>query len=212
MSSTSREPGSPAQNVRRHDGVVTRHDRYAQLSLRGATLWFTGLSASGKSTIAAALEAELIRRKRPCYRLDGDNLRLGLNSDLGFSHEDRHENIRRVGEVARLFADAGVITLASFISPYRQDRELCRGLHQRDGQGELPFFEIFVDAPIAVCERRDPKGLYRKARAGQLPHFTGIDDPYEPPLNPELTLKTESQSVDQSVQACILMLTTQGIL
>src|SRR5690606_1867210 len=150
------------------------------------TIWFTGLSASGKSTIACALEQVLVQSGMPAYRLDGDNIRHGLNKNLGFSAADRAENIRRIGEVARLFADSGVIALTAFISPYRADRDLAREVHEKD---KLGFFEVFVDTPIDVCEQRDPKGLYKKARAGELKGFTGIDDPYEAPAKPELVLK-----------------------
>lgn len=151
----------------------------------GATVWLTGLSGSGKSTVAVALERLLVSAGRPAYRLDGDNLRLGLNTDLGFSAEDRNENVRRAGEVARLFADAGVVAIVPLISPYRAGRDSARAVHDRAGQR---FIEVFVDTPIALCEQRDPKGLYAKARAGEITGFTGIDDPYEAPLSPELTL------------------------
>jgi adenylylsulfate kinase len=170
-------------------------------------MWFTGLSASGKSTIASAVENALVRRGLYCYRLDGDNIRHGLNSNLGFSADDRAENIRRIAEVARLFADSGCIALTSFISPYRKDRDHARQIHHADA---LQFLEVFVDTPIEVCEQRDPKGLYKKARAGQLQGFTGIDDPYEPPLKPELVLKTATMSVEQSVEACLDLLRRQG--
>jgi adenylylsulfate kinase len=199
-------------HIRRHDALLSRDERTRLLGSRGSTLWFTGLSASGKSTIAAALELELARRAVFAYRLDGDNLRLGLNTDLGFSAEDRDENIRRVGEVARLFADAGVIAITSFISPYRAARDRARRQHETDPLGPVPFLEIFVDTPIQVCEQRDPKGLYKKARAGQLTGFTGIDDPYEPPLNPELVLKAGEWSVDRCVAACVEMLEHRGIV
>ena len=148
---------------------MPRADRFRALNVAGATIWFTGLSASGKSTIASALERSLVSRGRFCSWLDGDNIRLGLCSDLGFSDDDRHENIRRIGEVARLFADSGVIAITSFISPYVADRDRCRAAHANAPGGPLPFLEVFVDTPIAVCEQRDPKGLYKKARAGQLP-------------------------------------------
>ncbi|HEV3226951.1 MAG TPA: adenylyl-sulfate kinase [Acidimicrobiales bacterium] len=167
-------------NITWHAGV-SRERRLSE----GATIWFTGLSGSGKSTVAARCEHDLLGARRPAYLLDGDNLRHGLNADLGFSADDRSENIRRVGEVARLFADAGVIALVPVISPYRADRERARAAHEAAG---LRFFEIFVDTPIDVCESRDPKGLYAKARAGELKGFTGIDDPYEAPIAPELRL------------------------
>jgi bifunctional enzyme CysN/CysC len=149
------------------------------------TIWFTGLSGSGKSSVATELERRLVSAGRHCYLLDGDNLRHGLNGDLGFTAADRDENVRRVGEVARLFADAGVVALVPLISPYRAARSLVRELHEAAGLG---FFEVFVDTPIELCEKRDPKGLYAKARAGEITGFTGIDDPYEPPEAPELVL------------------------
>lgn len=169
------------ENVVWHQGGVARSDR----PWVGATVWFTGLSGSGKSTVAAALERALVAAGRPAYLLDGDNLRHGLNADLGFSAADRSENIRRVGEVARLFADAGVVALVPVISPYRADRQRVRDIHAAVG---LPFVEVFVDTPLDVCEARDVKGLYAKARAGEITGFTGIDDPYEPPADPDLRL------------------------
>jgi len=198
-----------ATNIHWHEGNITRDERWRALGARGATLWFTGLSASGKSTIASALEQALVHRGAPAYRLDGDNIRHGLNSNLGFSAEDRAENIRRIGEVAKLFADAGLIALTSFISPYRADRDRVRQLHDDAG---LPFFEVFVDTPLAVCEARDPKGLYRKARAGEITGFTGVDDPYEPPLSPELVLRTAEQDVAACVEACLTLLEDKGVL
>ena len=159
-------------------------DRAERPSL-GATVWFTGLSGSGKSTVAVEVERSLVSQGRPAYLLDGDNLRQGLNGDLGFSADDRAENVRRVGEVARLFADAGVVALVPVISPYRVDRTRAREIHQLAG---LPFLEVFVDTPLEVCEARDPKGLYAKARAGEITGFTGIDDPYEAPDDPDLRL------------------------
>lgn len=190
----------------------SRAERAGVLKATGATMWFTGLSASGKSTIAAALERKLISRGVWCYRLDGDNLRHGLNADLGFDDASRHENNRRAGEVAKLFADAGLIVLASFISPYRADRDRIRALHRNDGQGPLEFLEVFVDAPVGVCESRDPKGLYRKARAGELTKFTGISDPYEAPLSPELVLRTAELGVDESVAQCEALLRQHGCI
>jgi len=184
-----------ATNITWHEGHVTRDERAALLHQKGATLWFTGLSGSGKSTIAFTLEHALVQRDRLAYVLDGDNIRHGLNKNLGFSAADREENIRRIGEVAKLFADCGVITMTSFISPYRKDRDLVRALHTA---GELPFIEIHVNTPIHTCEQRDPKGLYKKARAGQLKNFTGIDDPYEAPLNPEVTLDATSTSPQEA--------------
>jgi bifunctional enzyme CysN/CysC len=169
-----------------HEPVVPRSERWTALGLRGATVWFTGLSGSGKSTVATEVERLLVARGRPTYLLDGDNLRHGLNADLGFSAADRDENVRRVGEVARLFADAGVVALVPLISPYRAGRDRVRALH---AAAALPFLEVYLDTPLDECERRDPKGLYKKARAGELRGFTGIDDPYEAPLAPELTLR-----------------------
>ena len=198
-----------ATNITWQQGLVTREERWALLGRSGATLWLTGLSASGKSTIAEALERALVQQKTVAYRLDGDNVRHGLNSNLGFSAEDRHENIRRIGEVAKLFADSGAVAITAFISPYRVDRDLARQIH--DGAG-LKFVEVFVDAPLEVCEQRDPKGLYRKARAGELRGFTGIDDPYEPPLRPELVLRTAEHDVDTCVRQCLELLAELGAL
>ncbi len=198
-----------AENIVWHHGELTHADRCRQLKARGCTLWFTGLSGSGKSTIASALEAELVRRGVFAYRLDGDNIRHGLNANLGFSASDREENIRRIGEVAKLFADAGVIAIASFISPYRADRARVRALHEAAG---LPFVEVFVNTPIEVCEARDPKGLYKKARAGEIKGFTGIDDPYEAPERPEIDLKTAEGSVADSVARLIGWLGDAGLL
>ena len=167
-----------------HAGRVTRETRAS----RGATVWFTGLPSSGKSTIAAAVEERLVARGRPAYRLDGDNLRHGLNGDLGFSAADRSENMRRAGEVAALFADAGVVALVSLVSPFVADRDQARAAHR---DADLPFAEVYVSTPPDECERRDPKGLWARARAGEINGFTGVDDPYEPPLDPELTLGPE---------------------
>ena len=174
-------------NITWHEGHVDRKERERLLQQKGCTIWFTGFSAAGKSTLAFTLEHELIRRNRLAYVLDGDNVRHGLNKNLGFTAEDREENIRRIGEMAKLFADAGFITVTSFISPYRQDRAVARKIH---GDAGIFFIEVFVDAPIEVCEMRDPKGLYKKARAGEITGFTGIDDPYEPPENPDLVIKS----------------------
>jgi bifunctional enzyme CysN/CysC len=170
-----------SMNVTWHDGQIGREER----PHRGATVWLTGLSGSGKSTVAVALEALLIGQGRPAYRLDGDNLRHGLNADLGFSEADRDENVRRAGEVALLLADAGVVALVPLISPYRAGRDRARAAHAAAG---VPFVEVFVDTPLEECERRDPKGLYVKARAGEITGFTGIDDPYEAPASPEVVL------------------------
>jgi adenylylsulfate kinase len=198
-----------ATNVTWHEGHVTRAERATLLKLKGATLWFTGLSGSGKSTIAFTLEHALVQRGRLAYVLDGDNIRHGLNKNLGFSAADRTENIRRIGEVANLFADAGVLTITSFISPYRADRDLVRALH---AEGGLPFLEVHVNTPIVTCEQRDPKGLYKKARAGQLKNFTGIDDPYEAPLKPELTIDATNTSPQEATVQLLAYLEKQGLL
>jgi bifunctional enzyme CysN/CysC len=179
-----------------HAGSVARADRPSA----GATVWFTGLSGSGKSTVAAEVERSLVTAGRPAYLLDGDNLRHGLNADLGFAAADRTENIRRVGEVARLFADAGVVALVPVISPYRADRDRARSIHEAVG---LRFVEVFVDTPLELCESRDPKGLYAKARAGEIVGFTGIDDPYESPERPDLRLTPADG--DPSAQAALVL-------
>ena len=189
-----------ATNITWHEGHVGRAEREALLQQKGATLWFTGLSASGKSTIAFTLEHALVQNGRLAYVLDGDNIRHGLNKNLGFSAADREENIRRIGEVAKLFADAGLVVMTSFISPYRKDRDIVRELHKA---ADVPFIEIHVATPIETCETRDPKGLYKKARAGQLKGFTGIDDPYEPPEKAEITLDATNTSPQEA--ALILM-------
>ncbi len=176
-----------SHNVVWHPGHVDRADRAALTGGRGATMWLTGLSGSGKSTIAYLAEDLLIENRRAAYTLDGDNIRHGLNADLGFTAEDRAENVRRVGEVARLMADAGLVVLTPLISPYRSDRDAVRRAHDVAG---IPFYEIHIDTPVAVCEERDPKGLYARARAGEITGFTGIDDPYEAPEAPDLTLDT----------------------
>lgn len=173
-----------------HYGDVSRLDREKQNGHRGFTLWFTGLSASGKSTLAIATERALYDRGYHTYILDGDNIRHGLNANLGFSQEDRRENIRRISEVAKLFTDCGIINMAAFISPFCKDREKARKIFS-DGD----FIEIFVDCPLEICEKRDPKSIYRKARSGLIENFTGIDSPYEPPVNPELRLYTDQLSV-----------------
>lgn len=198
-----------ATNVHWHEGEIARADRNALLKQKGATLWFTGLSGSGKSTVAVALEKKLHELGHLSYRLDGDNIRLGINKNLGFSAEDRKENIRRIGEVAKLFVDAGVIVLTSFISPYRADREIAREAHAKD---QMDFIEVYVDCPLDEAEKRDPKGLYKKARAGQIKNFTGIDDPYEAPEHPEVHLKTAELTLDQEVDALLRVLRARGIL
>jgi len=186
-----------ATNVTWQDGEISREDRSNILRQRGATIWFTGLSGSGKSTIAIALERALYNIGKLSYRLDGDNVRLGINKNLGFSEADRKENIRRIGEVAKLFGDAGILSLSSFISPYKGDRDEVRTLHEQAG---LEFIEVFVDCSLAEAEKRDPKGLYKKARAGEIKNFTGIDDPYEAPQNPEIHVKTDEMTVEEEVQ------------
>lgn len=189
-----------AENVVWHPGAVARDERAAVTGGLGATVWLTGLSGSGKSTIAHRTEQMLVASGRAAYVLDGDNLRHGLNGDLGFTAEDRTENVRRVGEVARLMADSGLVVLVPVISPYRADRDRVRRIHAVAG---VPFHEAFVDTPIEVCEQRDPKGLYAKARAGEIKGFTGIDDPYEAPEAPELVLRTADLSVDEAARAVI---------
>ena len=202
-----------ATNITWHPHQVTREDRERVLGQKGVTVWLTGLSGSGKSTIAVAAEEALVSRGRLAYVLDGDNIRHGLNRNLGFSAADREENIRRIGEVAKLFADTGVIALTSFISPYRKDRDQVRQIHREAG---LPFIEILVDVPIAVCETRDPKGLYKKARAalaeGRGIGFTGIDDPYEAPLAPELVIHNDRGTPQLAATQLIEYLEAQGLL
>jgi adenylylsulfate kinase len=198
-----------ATNVHWHGGEINRPDRAQLLGHGGATLWFTGLSGSGKSTIAVALEQALYQRGVLVYRLDGDNIRLGINKNLGFSAEDRAENIRRVGEVSKLFVDGGVIVLSSFISPYLVDRQIVRELHEADN---MPFIEVFVDCSLEAAEERDPKGLYKKARAGEIKNFTGIDDPYEAPEAPEVHLHTDQQSLEEEVEHLIALLEKQGLI
>ncbi len=195
-----------ATNIVWHQGAVTRGDREKLNGHRGATVWFTGLSGSGKSTIAVALEKALWARGVRAYILDGDNIRHGLNKNLGFSPADRTENIRRIGEVAKLFTDAGVVALTAFISPYRADRDQVRAMMPDD------FVEVFVDCPVETCEERDVKGLYKKARAGQIPEFTGISAPYEAPAKPELTIRTGEQSVDASVATILAALEKRGVV
>ena len=193
-----------ATNVVWHQGAVNRADREKLNGHRGCTVWLTGLSGSGKSTIAVALEKELCSRGVRTYILDGDNIRHGLNKNLGFSPTDRTENIRRIGEVAKLFTDAGLVALTAFISPYRADRDQVRAMMPDD------FVEVFVDCPVETCEERDVKGLYKKARAGQIPEFTGVSAPYEEPTKPELTIKTREQSVEASVAQVLGYLVKRG--
>ena len=198
-----------ATNITWHEGEVTHAERQKNLGQKGTTIWFTGLSGSGKSTIAVALEQVLLQRGKHAYCLDGDNVRHGLNKNLGFSAEDREENIRRIGEVAKLFADAGMIALTSFISPYRADRDRARKLHD---DTNLAFLEVFVDCPLDVAEERDPKGLYKKARAGEIKGFTGIDDPYEEPLKPELHLRTDLNSIAECVHKVLDLMEQHNLL
>src|SRR5262245_1135942 len=224
-----------AAQVTWHDGSVTREELERLLKQRGCTVWFTGLSGSGKSTLAVALEQVLIQRGHAAYVLDGDNVRFGLNAGpkilvetrgyaesaakrfgLGFTAEDREENIRRIGEVARLFADAGIFALTSFISPYRKDRDAARGIHEKNKGGAIPFIEVHMSTPIEVCEQRDPKGLYKQARAalaaGKGMGFTGVDDPYEPPAHPELTIDTGKTSTRDAVASLLAFLHQRGIV
>ncbi len=182
-----------SDHVTWHPGHVARSERPSA----GATVWFTGLSGSGKSTVATACEARLVDEGRPAYVLDGDNIRHGLNADLGFSTADRAENVRRVGHVAALMADAGIVALVPLVSPYRADRDRVRELHEAAG---IPFVEVFVDTPIELCEQRDPKGLYAKARAGELKGFTGIDDPYEAPEHPDLVLRPDDGTPEEMAE------------
>ena len=198
-----------ATNVHWHQGDINRADRNRLLGQKGATLWFTGLSGSGKSTIAVALEEVLYELGKLSYRLDGDNIRLGINRNLGFSAEDRTENIRRIGEISKLFVDAGLLVLSSFISPYRQDRDQVRILHRDAG---FEFIEIHVDCSLDVAEQRDPKGLYKKARAGQIKNFTGIDDPYEEPESPEIHLRTDRMTLAEEVEIIVNYMKANGII
>jgi adenylylsulfate kinase len=224
-----------ATQITWHEGSVTREERAQLLKQKGCTIWFTGLSGSGKSTLAVALEQVLIQRGHAAYVLDGDNVRFGLNAGpkilmetrgynetsakrfgLGFSADDREENIRRIGEVARLFADAGLIALTSFISPYRKDRDAARAIHEKNKAGAIPFVEVHVNTAIEVCEERDPKGLYKQARKavadGKGMGFTGVDDPYEAPLNPEVTIDTGKKSTQDAVADLLQFLSQRGIL
>ena len=196
-----------ATNVTWHDHRVSAAHRCEAKGQKPVVLWFTGLSACGKSTIANTVDHMLFEKGYHTYLLDGDNVRMGLNKNLGFSAEDREENIRRIGEVAKLFVDSGLITLTAFISPYRQDRDNCRALLE-DGQ----FVEVFVDASLETCEAREPKGLYKKARAGEIKGFTGIDDPYEAPNNPELTLDSDNKDVDTLAAEVVSYLESNGYL
>lgn len=196
-----------ATNVHWHEHSVSKADRWQLSGHKGAILWFTGLSASGKSTVANTVDHKLHSLGKRSFVLDGDNIRMGLNKNLGFSAEDRAENIRRIGEVAKLFTSAGVLALTAFISPYRADRNAVRALL---GPGE--FIEVFMNTPIEICESRDPKGLYKKARAGQLKGFTGIDDPYEAPEKPELVLDGGKKSIDECADEVMAYLKSHGLL
>ncbi len=199
------EPKS--KNITWHGTNVEKAEREAALNAKGCVLWLTGLSGSGKSTIAYRVEQLLLERGKFTYVLDGDNIRFGLNKDLGFSPADRTENIRRIGEVAKLFADACAVTATAFISPYREDRDQVRRI-----MPEGRFIEVYVATPLEVCEQRDPKGLYKKARAGQIPEFTGISAPYEEPLNPEIVLQTAGRSVDECAHELVRFLIERGFV
>ncbi len=196
-----------ATNIVWHPSIVKKEDREKLLGQKGVVIWFTGLSGSGKSTLAHAVEEMLHKMGKLTYVLDGDNIRHGLNKNLGFSPEDREENIRRIGEVAKLFVDAGIITMTAFISPYRKDRDAARALLK---EGE--FIEVFVKVPLEVAEQRDPKGLYKKARAGEIKQFTGIDAPYEEPLHPELLVDTSKLSLQDSAKMVVDYLKERGIV
>lgn len=195
------------RNIRWHEGSVSPADREAVMGHRGGVLWFTGLSGSGKSTVAHAVERALIDQGCHAYVLDGDNVRHGLNGDLGFSPEDRAENVRRVAEVARLFADSGMLVLCAFISPYLEGRRRIA-----DTIGEARFVEIYVKASLAACEARDPKGLYKRARAGEIAEMTGISAPYEAPDDPELTVDTEAQTLEENVASVLGFLRESGYI
>lgn len=196
-------------NVVWHPGHYDRATRWEHLGIRGATIWFTGLSGSGKSTVAAEVERRLVERGQPTYMLDGDNLRHGLNADLGFSTDDRNENVRRVSEVARLFADAGVMALVPLVSPYRAGRDRARSIH---AIADVPFFEVYMDTPLDVAEQRDPKGLYKLAREGKIENFTGISDPYEAPTDPDLSLKPADGSAEDLADLVLAMLARHDLL
>ena len=196
-----------ATNITWHEGAVSRQEREKLLNQKGVTVWMTGLSASGKSTIATILEQMLLHKKKHAYRLDGDNIRHGLNKNLGFSAEDRAENIRRIGEVSKLFTDAGVIAITSFISPYKKDRDAVRASMKA---GE--FIEVYINVSLAGAEKRDPKGLYKKARAGEIKGFTGIDDPYEAPDKAEIVIDTERVTAEDAAHQILSYLEQRGYL
>lgn len=194
-------------NIKWHHGKISSKDRQNLMKQKGLTIWLTGLSGSGKSTIAVELEHALVENNHIAYILDGDNVRHGLNKNLGFSPEDRAENIRRIGEVAKLFTDSNVITVTAFISPYKEDRDEARKL-----QDEGEFIEVYIKCPVEVCEERDTKGLYKKARAGEIPEFTGISAPYEEPDKAEIIVDTSTQSVDDSVRQILAYLEEKGYI
>ena len=194
-----------ATNIVWHEGHVSRAERERLLAQAACLVWLTGLPSSGKSTIAFTVEHALVARGQMAYVLDGDNIRHGLNRNLGFSAEDRAENIRRIGEVGKLFVDAGILAISSFVSPYKADRDGVRGMLDH---GE--FLEVFVDTPLKICEERDPKGLYKKARAGEIPDFTGVSDPYEAPENPELVIKAAECSPQEAAQQILDLLELRG--
>lgn len=187
-----------SNNITQHAHTISKEKRILVYNQHPCILWFTGLSASGKSTIANAVESILFEKFELTYLLDGDNVRYGLSKDLGFDDQARIENIRRIGEVSKLFVDAGLVVITAFISPFQKDRDLVRALVQKN-----EFIEVFIDTPLAVCEARDPKGLYKKARAGEIPNFTGLDSPYEPPINPEIHVKTDIMSVRECARAIV---------
>jgi adenylylsulfate kinase len=197
-----------ATNITFHEGTVSAEEREKNMGQKGATLWFTGLSASGKSTIAVAVEQVLLSRGHHVYRLDGDNIRMGLNKNLGFSAEDRAENIRRIGEVSKLFADSGILSIASFISPYAADRDAVRALHE---ENDVAYYECYIDVSLETAEARDPKGLYKKARAGEIKGFTGIDDPYEAPTNADLHIKTHEDDLETCVTQVVEFIDAQNL-
>lgn len=196
-----------ATNITWHHGAIAKKDRERLLKQKGIVIWFTGLSGSGKSTLAHKVEERLFETGHLCFVLDGDNIRHGLNKNLGFSPEDREENIRRIGEVSKLFAQAGVIAMTAFISPYRADRDKVRALLNHD-----EFIEVFVKVPLKIAEERDPKGLYKRARSGELKEFTGISAPYEEPLNPELVVDTAELDVEQSAERVLSCLKAKRII
>ncbi|MCR8996800.1 MULTISPECIES: adenylyl-sulfate kinase [Brevibacillus] len=199
------QPTDHTQQIVWQTSTVTQQERFGLNGHKSCVLWLTGLSGSGKSTIAFAVERALFAQKIRSYVLDGDNIRHGLNKNLGFSKEDRQENIRRVAEVAKLFVDAGLMTIVSFISPYEEDRQMARMLF-----ADQVFYEIYIKCPLEVCEQRDPKGLYKKARTGEISQFTGISAPYEPPVNPDFILETAHCSIEEAVESILVLVKKQG--